>query len=52
MKEDFINKEIWMFTFGASFQRAYAYVDNASNDTKIRFKNNTTVVVENMKYKA
>jgi hypothetical protein len=48
MKEDFINKEIWMLTFGASFQRAYAYVDNASNDTKVLFKNNTTVVVENM----
>ncbi|MDB4028015.1 hypothetical protein N9459_02395 [Flavobacteriaceae bacterium] len=48
MKEDFINKEIWMLTFGASFQRAYAYVDNASNDTKIRFKNYTTVVVENI----
>jgi hypothetical protein len=52
MKEDFINKEIWMLTFGASFQRAYAYVDKASNDTKVLFKNNTTVVVENMKYKA
>jgi len=48
MKEDFINKEIWMLTFGASFQRAYAYVDNASNDTKVLFKNYTTVVVENM----
>ena len=48
MKEDFINKEIWMLTFGASFQRAYAYVDNASNDTKVLFKNNATVVVENM----
>ncbi|MDA9951947.1 hypothetical protein N9D46_00825 [Chitinophagales bacterium] len=48
MKEDFINKEIWMLTFGASFQRAYAYVDNASNDTKVLFKNNTTVVVENI----
>ena len=48
MKEEFINKEIWMLTFGASFQRAYAYVDDASNDTKILFKNNTTVVVENM----
>ena len=48
MKEDFINKEIWMLTFGASFQRAYAYVDNASNDTKVLFKNNTTVFVENM----
>ena len=48
MKEDFINKEIWMLTFGASFQRAYAYVDDALNDTKILFKHNTTVVVENM----
>jgi hypothetical protein len=48
MKEDFINKEIWILTFGASFQRAYAYVDNSSNDTKVLFKNNTTVVVENM----
>jgi hypothetical protein len=48
MKEDFINKEIWMLTFGASFQRAYAYVESASNDTKIIFKSNTTVVVENM----
>lgn len=48
MKEDFINKEIWMLTFGASFQRAYAYVGNTSNDTKILFKHNTTVVVENM----
>ena len=48
MKEDFINKEIWVLTFGASFQRAYAYVDNASNVTKVLFKNNTTVVVENM----
>jgi hypothetical protein len=37
MKEDFINKEIWMLTFGASFQRAYAYVVSASEETKILF---------------
>ncbi|MGK0386676.1 MAG: hypothetical protein ACI849_001294 [Patiriisocius sp.] len=48
MKEDFINKEIWMLTFGASFQRAYAYVESASEDIKVIFKSNTTVVVENM----
>jgi hypothetical protein len=48
MKEDFINKEIWMLTFGASFQRAYAYVENASEDIKVIFKSNTTVVVETM----
>jgi hypothetical protein len=48
MKEDFINKEIWMLTFGASFQRAYAYVEDASEDIKVIFKSNTTVVVENM----
>jgi hypothetical protein len=48
MKEDFINKEIWMLTFGASFQRAYAYVESASEDIKVIFKSNTTIVVENM----
>ena len=48
MKEDFINKEIWMLTFGASFQRAYAYVESASEDIKVIFKSNTTIVIENM----
>ncbi|WP_257984634.1 hypothetical protein [Psychroflexus sp. MES1-P1E] len=38
MKEDFINKEIWTLTFGASFQRAYAYVESASEDIKRHFK--------------
>ena len=48
MKEQFLNKEIWMLTFGASFQRAYAYVESASEDIKVIFKINTTVFVENM----
>jgi hypothetical protein len=48
MKKNFLNNEIWMLTFGASFQRAYAYVERASEETKILFKSNTTVVVENM----
>ena len=48
MKKNFLNNEIWMLTFGASFQRAYAYVESASEETKILFKSNTTVVVETM----
>jgi len=26
----FIQEEVWMLTYGASFQRAYAYVKDAS----------------------
>jgi hypothetical protein len=48
MKEDFINKEIWMLTYGASFQRAYAYVENASEETKRHFKTKTSGLIENM----
>tara|TARA_R110000765_G_scaffold94079_3_gene177438 strand:- start:3397 stop:3945 length:549 start_codon:yes stop_codon:yes gene_type:complete len=48
MKEDFINKEIWMLTYGASFQRAYAYIDNASEETKRHFKTKTSGLIDNM----
>lgn len=50
MKDEFINNEIWMLTYGASFQRAYAYVDNASEETKGYFKNKTSGLIENMLY--
>jgi len=48
MKEEFINKEIWMLTYGASFQRAYAYVADASEETKKLFKVKTSVFINNM----
>jgi len=37
-----------MLTFGASFQRAYAYVENASEETKGYFKTKTSGLIENM----
>ena len=48
MKEEFINKEIWMLTYGASFQRAYSYVTDASEETKKLFKVKTSVFINNM----
>ncbi|MCM4150021.1 hypothetical protein DHD05_00315 [Arenibacter sp. N53] len=48
MKNTFINNEIWMLTYGASFQRAYAYTENASEVTKGYFKNMTSGLINNM----
>ncbi|MFT6838780.1 MAG: hypothetical protein ACJAZR_002319 [Sediminicola sp.] len=48
MKEAFINKEIWVLTFGASFQRANVYTENASEERKRHFKNKTAGHIENM----
>ncbi len=48
MKDTFINNEIWMLTYGASFQRAYAYTENASEVTKGYFKNMTSGLINNM----
>ena len=42
----FLQKEIWMLTYGASFQRANAYKKGASEKTKIHFKNMTTGYIE------
>tara|TARA_R110000765_G_scaffold340818_2_gene430866 strand:- start:215 stop:763 length:549 start_codon:yes stop_codon:yes gene_type:complete len=48
MKDTFIDNEIWMLTYGASFQRAYAYTENASEVTKGYFKNMTSGLINNM----
>ena len=48
MKEEFLNNEIWILTFGASFQRAYAYTKGASEDVKQDFKMNTSAFIEKM----
>jgi hypothetical protein len=48
MKKEFISNEIWMLTYGASFQRAYAYVENASEETKRHFKTKTSGLIDNM----
>jgi hypothetical protein len=37
-----------MLTYGASFQRAYAYVENASEETKRYFKTKTSGLIDNM----
>ena len=39
IQKAFIQKEIWMLTFGAAFQRSSAYVSNASDTEKVYFKN-------------
>ena len=44
----FIQKEIWMLTFGAAFQRASAYVPNASDTEKGYFKNMMSGFIEQL----
>lgn len=39
MKNKFIYSEIWLLTKMAAFQRAGIYVDNVSNEKKIKFSN-------------
>ncbi|MFT6841920.1 MAG: hypothetical protein ACJASR_000683 [Psychroserpens sp.] len=48
MKKAFLNNEIWMLTFGASFQRANAYLPNASETDKRHFKNMISGHIENL----
>lgn len=44
----FIQEEVWMLTYGASFQRAYAYVKDASEKTKGHFKVMTSGYIDDM----
>jgi len=48
MKKNFLNNEIWLLTFGASFQRANAYLPNASETDKRHFKSMISGHIENL----
>jgi len=46
MKEAFLNNEIWVLTFGAAFQRANIYNENALSEQKGHFKTMTRALIE------
>lgn len=47
MKENFLNNEFWILTFGAAFQRANVYKENISESDKKLFKTKTREFIEN-----
>lgn len=47
-QNDFIQKEIWMLTFSAAFQRANVYKADAAAEQKKHFKNKTTGYIDNV----